>query len=113
MLSRCIAMLLLALLALMPAVGGAQAGGHCAPVSHEMATDHSASALENSCNHGESHSQTPCATAGLCAMAGCMAFGAVSGLQTGALASGVSFRHLRPLPVYGLAPAPLLEPPRA
>ncbi len=109
-------MLLLALLALMPAAGGVQAyaaGEHCAPVSHEMAMDHSARALETSCNHSQSHSQAHCAMTGLCAMAGCVALGAVSGLHTGALASGVSFRLLRSLPVHGLAPAPLLEPPRA
>lgn len=115
MFAKCLAVLMLVLLALVPAAGSAQAFGtdHCVPVMQGMAMDHPAPVLGTGCHHQEPHRQAPCSMAGLCAMAGCMAFENQASAEALPVARDVSFRITSVLPLEGLAPAPLLEPPRA
>jgi hypothetical protein len=118
MLSRFLAILLLVLLTVLPAAGGAMAfpgAEHCAPAAHAMPMEHSGhgEAAKTDCDHGGSHRQLPCAMMGMCPMTGCMALMGITAPEGVALGQPVSFRHLDALRVDGLALAPLLEPPRA
>jgi len=117
MLSRCLAILLLVLLTVLPAAGGAMAfpgADHCAPAAQAMPMEHSNhdAAAQKDCDHGGSHRQLPCAMMGLCAMTGCMALMGITTPEVVALGQSVSFRAFNALRVDGLSPAPLLEPPR-
>lgn len=117
MLSRFLAILLLVLLTVLPAAGGAMAfrgADHCAPASHAMTMEHSIHGVagQKDCDHGGSHRQLPCAMMGLCAMTGCMALMGITTPEVVALGQSVSFRAFNALRVDGLSPAPLLEPPR-
>jgi len=124
MIARCIAMLLLALLTVVPAAGEAsavQATMHCAPATHAMADtmamkmpqgDNPAAARQD-CDHGTAHHQMPCAMMGLCTMTGCMALAGIATPQVLSSAQPVAFRIAAALRLDGLALPPLLEPPRA
>lgn len=117
MLSRFLAILLLVLLAVLPAAGGAMAfpgTDHCAPAAHAMLMEHSdrGIATQNDCDHGGSHRQLPCAMMGLCTMTGCMALMGITTPEAVALGQPVNFRPINALRADGLALAPPLEPPR-
>lgn len=118
MVRRCLAILLLVILTLLPAAGDASAvavAEHCARPVHAMAMTHSAGhpAVQQDCGHGAAHRQLPCTMTGACTMAGCMA---LTGVVVPQVMSGVrhlAFRLTAALRLHGLASAPPLEPPRA
>lgn len=115
--SRFLAILLLVLLTVLPAAGGAlafPAAGHCAPEAHAMTMSASKAgvAVEKDCEYGGAHRLLPCAMMGLCSMAGCMALMAVAMPEDVASGQRVSFRSLDTLRLDGLALSPPLEPPR-
>ena len=117
MVSRCLAILLLVLLALLPAAGEAMAFGraeHCTPASHGMVVhhDHEGGAARHGCKHGAGYHRLPCAMMGLCSMSGCMALTAIATPNAEATGQRLDFRPLDTLRVDGLALAPPLEPPR-
>ena len=114
MLSRFLAILLLVLLSVLPAAGGAMAFpgvDHCGPAAHAMPMEHSnhGAAAQKHCDHGDPHRQLPCAMMGMCTMTGCMALMGITTPEAVALGQPVSFRYLDALRVDGLA----LAPPRA
>jgi len=121
MIARCIAILLLALLTVLPAAGEAlamPAAPHCAPAAHVMIMSHdqdhaAVRQVRQDCDQGTPHHQIPCAMMGLCAMTGCMALTGIA--MPHVLASGmrVAFQVPAVSRLDGLALAPLLEPPRA
>lgn len=118
MLSRFLAILLLVLLTVLPAAGGAMAFpgvDHCAPAAQAMLMEHSnhGDAAQKDCDHGGAHRQLPCAMMGLCTMTGCMALMGITTPEAVALGQPVSFQSFNALRVDGLALAPPLEPPRA
>ena len=110
-------MLLLVLMAVLPAAGQAVAfagAEHCAPASHAMTMEaHDGSAARADCNHSAAHHQMPCAMMGLCTMTGCMELTSIVNLEAVALGQRMSFRAPEALQVDGLALAPPFEPPRA
>lgn len=121
MIARCIAILLLALLTVLPAAGEAlavPAAPHCAPAAHVMTLsqdyDHAAvSQVKQDCDQGTFHHQMPCAMMGLCTMTGCMALTGIAMPQV--LVSGMRVTFQMPVVsrLDGLALVPLFEPPRA
>lgn len=118
MLSRFLVLLLLVLLTVLPAAGGAMAFpgfAHCAPAAHTMPMEHSdhGAAAQKDCDHGGSHRQLPCAMMGVCTMTGCMALMDITTPEVVTLGQPVSFRSFNALRVDGLELAPPLEPPRA
>lgn len=116
MLSRCLAILLLVLLAIVPAAGEAvafSAPRHCAPVGHTMVMEHASVESSHDCSHDTNHSKAPCTMMGLCVMTGCMAMTAATELDAVAASQQISFRSPDPLRIDGLALSPPLEPPRA
>ena len=116
MLSRCLAILLLVLLAVLPAAGEAvafSAPEHCVPVGHSMVMEDANMGGSHDCNHGTNHSKAPCTMMGLCVMTGCMAMTAATELDAVAASQQISFRSPDPLRIDGLALSPPLEPPRA
>lgn len=116
MLSRCVAILTLVLLAIVPAAGEAlafSAPGHCAPVAHTMVMEGASMSGRHDCNHDTSHSKAPCTMMGLCVMSGCMAVSTTNETAAVATVQRISFRSPDPLRIDGLALSPPLEPPRA
>jgi hypothetical protein len=117
MFSRLIAMLLLVLLAVLPAAGETMAfagAEHCAPASQAMVMEaHDGAAAHHAGNRGAAHHRLPCAMMGLCSMTGCMAFTSIVTPEAVAVGQRMSFRAPDALRVDGLALAPPLEPPRA
>lgn len=120
MITRCVAILLLALLAVLPAAGEAlavPAAPHCAPATHvmTMSQDHdhaTARQVRQDCDQGTPHHRMPCAMLGLCTMTGCMALTGIAMPQVLASGKGVAFQMSVDPRLNGLVLAPLLEPPR-
>jgi hypothetical protein len=117
MLAKLSAILLLVLLAVLPAAGQAAAfagAEHCAPAANAMTMEaHDSAAAGADCNHGAAHHQMPCAMMGMCTMTGCMALTSFVAPEAIALGQRTSFRAPEALQVDGLALAPPFEPPRA
>jgi hypothetical protein len=117
MLAKLSAILLLVLLAVLPAAGQVAAFAgveHCAPASHAMTMEaHDGAAARVDCNHEAVHHQMPCAMTGPCTMTGCTALASVAAPVALAVGQRTSFRAPEALQVDGLALAPLFEPPRA
>jgi hypothetical protein len=117
MLAKLSAILLLVLLAVLPAAGQAATfagAAHCAPAAHAMTVAaHDGAAARTDCNHRAVHHQMPCAMMGLCTMTGCMALTNTAAPEALALGQRMSFRAPEALQVDGLALAPPFEPPRA
>lgn len=117
MLAKLSAILLLVLLAVLPAAGQAAAfagAEDCAPASHTMTVEaHDGAAARTDCNHGAARHRMPCAMMGLCTMTGCMALTNSVAPEALALGQRMSFRAPEALQVDGLALAPPFEPPRA
>lgn len=117
MFQRCLSILLLVILAVLPAAGEASAlatAGHCAPAVHAMVMTHSAEhpAVEQGCGHGAARRQLPCAMAGSCNMPGCMALPGILVPQVMSAVQHLAFRLPAALRLEGLALAPPVEPPR-
>lgn len=118
MVQRCLAILLLVILAILPGAGEASAFGvaeNCAPTVQAVAKVHSADhpAVQKDCEHRAAHRQLPCTMTVSCSMAGCMA---LTGMVAPQARSGVQhlvFKVPAALRLHGLASAPPLEPPRA
>lgn len=116
MLSRYLAILMLVLLAIVPAAGEAvaySASAHCAPAAHTMVMEGADMSGSHDCNHETSHSKAPCTMMGLCVMSGCMAVSTTNETDAVATVQRINFRSPESLRIDGLALSPPLEPPRA
>jgi hypothetical protein len=116
MLIRALAIVLLALLAVVPAAAGSSSfsgGNDCRPDVHGVVVDLQVAKTQAGCDHPNSHCLIPCAMSGLCSVAGCATTLNSDSLEVLSTSRGVIFRALQPLPLHGLHIAPLLEPPRA
>ena len=118
MVRRCLAILFLVLLALLPATGEAAAfggAGHCAPAVQALAMAYAAGhpAVQQDCGHRTVHRQLPCAMTATCIMAGCMGLPGMVEPQVVPVAQHLVFRVPVAPRLDGLVLAPPLEPPRA
>jgi hypothetical protein len=118
MVQRCLAMLLLLLLAVLPTAGEASAfvvAEQGAPAVQALAAVHSGDhpAIQQDCDHGAAHRQLPCTMTASCNMAGCMALTDIVVPQVMSGVQHLAFRPTVALRLDGLALVPPLEPPRA
>ena len=116
MLARYFAIVIFALLSVLPAESsGAFAGGsgHCRAPEQSASVVDQAAKSQDVCSPHKSHDQDSCMMSGSCTLAGCVTALNLDSVEHRVLNFGVRIRFQQPLPVHGLSFEPLLEPPRA